>query len=186
MSEAARPSLRQQQAEEVRAKLRGAFIALVVERGGLGFSLQEVAEAVGVSDPTLYRHYPSREALIEAIATEEAARMEAKRPDRAGDEWIHPETSLIADVFDIRDLSELERVQAGDILVCPTTVAAWSTVFPVISGVVTEHGGLLSHPAILAREFGLPAVLGVPGATDRLVDGTEVEIDGGAGTVTLA
>lgn len=77
------------------------------------------------------------------------------------------------------------RVEAEDIVVCPTTAAAWSPIFGVIAGLVTEHGGLLSHPAILAREYGLPAVLGVAEATSRLRDGSRVEIDGVAGTITL-
>ena len=84
----------------------------------------------------------------------------------------------------IRDMAEFDRIQAGDIVVCPTTAAAWSPIFGVIAGLVTEHGGLLSHPAILAREYGLPAVLGIPDATHRLVDGARVEIDGSAGSVT--
>lgn len=85
----------------------------------------------------------------------------------------------------LRDMAEFDRVRPGDIVVCPTTAAAWSPIFGVIGGLVTEHGGLLSHPAILAREYGLPAVLGVPDATSRLPDGARVEIDGSAGTVRL-
>ena len=57
-------------------------------------------------------------------------------------------------------MHEFDRVQSGDIVVCPTTAAAWSPIFGVIAGLVTEPGGLLSHPAILAREYGLPAVFG--------------------------
>ena len=85
----------------------------------------------------------------------------------------------------VRDMAEFDRVQAGDIVVCPTTAAAWSPIFGVIAGLITEHGGLLSHPAILAREYDLPAVLGVPDATRRLADGAHVEIDGSRGTVSL-
>lgn len=84
----------------------------------------------------------------------------------------------------IRDMAEFDRVQAGDIVVCPTTAAAWSPIFGVIAGLITEHGGLLSHPAILAREYGLPAVLGVTEATRQLIDGSRVEIDGGRGIIT--
>jgi pyruvate,water dikinase len=80
-------------------------------------------------------------------------------------------------------MAEFHRVEAGDIVVCPTTAAAWSPIFGVIGGLVTEHGGLLSHPAILAREYGLPAVLGVPDATRVLDDGARIEVDGGAGRI---
>lgn len=83
----------------------------------------------------------------------------------------------------IRSESDFDRIQAGDIVVCPTTVAAWSPIFGAIAGLVAEHGGPLSHPATLAREYGLPAVLGVAGATDLLEEGTRVRVDGGAGKV---
>ena len=92
--------------------------------------------------------------------------------------------SAVVVVRVVRDMHEFDRVQPGDIVVCPTMAAAWSPIFGVIAGLVTEHGGLLSHPAILAREYGLPAVLGVPEATVRLADGSRVEVDGGQGTVT--
>ncbi|HSG78743.1 MAG TPA: PEP-utilizing enzyme, partial [Acidimicrobiia bacterium] len=58
-------------------------------------------------------------------------------------------------------------------------------IFPVISGLITEQGGPLSHPGTLAREYGLPAVLGVAGATSLLADGQRVTIDGGAGTIEI-
>lgn len=85
----------------------------------------------------------------------------------------------------IRSMSEFDRVEPGDIVVCPTTVAAWSPIFGSIGALVTERGGPLSHPATLAREYGLPAVLAVPNATTRLEDGRRVKVDGGAGTVEL-
>ncbi len=83
----------------------------------------------------------------------------------------------------IRSMAEFARIQPGDVVVCPTTVAAWSPIFGSISALVTEHGGPLSHPATLAREYGLPAVLAVEGATSILEDGQRVQVDGGAGTV---
>ena len=85
----------------------------------------------------------------------------------------------------IRDPAEFERVEPGDVLVCPMTWAAWSVVFPLVSAVVTEHGGPLSHPAILAREFGIPAVLSVAAATTRLREGQVVTVDGAAGTLRV-
>lgn len=85
----------------------------------------------------------------------------------------------------IRDPSEFERIQPDDVLVCPCTIAAWSVVFPMVSAIVTEVGGPLSHPGILAREFGIPAVLGVGNATTVLRDGQTVTVDGTAGRVEV-
>ncbi len=85
----------------------------------------------------------------------------------------------------IRTPAEFDRVQPGDIVVCPSTMASWSPIFPVISGLVTEVGGPLSHPATLAREFSLPAVLGVSDATTLIPDGSQVRLDGATGTVDL-
>ncbi|HSJ36209.1 MAG TPA: PEP/pyruvate-binding domain-containing protein [Acidimicrobiia bacterium] len=85
----------------------------------------------------------------------------------------------------IRDPSEFHRIEPGDILVCPITMASWSPVFGVIGGLVTERGGPLSHPATLAREYGIPAVLSLPNATSVLGEGSTVSIDGGAGTVEV-
>lgn len=86
----------------------------------------------------------------------------------------------------VRSPAEFDRIQPGDVLVCPCTVAAWSVVFPVVAGIVTEVGGPLSHPGILAREFGIPAVLGIPDATKVLIEGQLVTVDGTAGRVEIA
>jgi len=83
----------------------------------------------------------------------------------------------------VRELSGLAEVRPGEVLVTPTTDPGWSSVFPLLSGLVTETGGMLSHGALLAREYGLPAVLAVPGATAVLRTGEEVEVDGSRGRV---
>jgi AcrR family transcriptional regulator len=101
MSSSVGRSLRERQAEEVRGSLRAAFVALVLERGGVGFSLHEVAEAAGVSDRTLYRHYPSRDELIEAIAAEGAAEMESARAAFRDDERLHRDPEWVADAFEL-------------------------------------------------------------------------------------
>lgn len=85
----------------------------------------------------------------------------------------------------IRDQSEFARIEPGDVLVCPCTVAAWSVVFPLVAGVVTEVGGPLSHPGILSREYGIPAVVSVPEATSILSDGQTVTVDGATGRVEV-
>lgn len=80
---------------------------------------------------------------------------------------------------------DFERIQRGDIIVCPSSNPSWVPVFTIAGGLVTNTGGVLAHAAVVAREFGLPAVVGVAGATDRIADGRMVEIDGTAGTVRL-
>jgi pyruvate,water dikinase len=79
---------------------------------------------------------------------------------------------------------DFEKVQVGDVLVAPITTSPWEVLFPHIGALVTEGGGLLSHPAIVAREYGLPAVVGCEGAMGRFHDGQLVRDDGVAGTVT--
>jgi pyruvate,water dikinase len=79
---------------------------------------------------------------------------------------------------------DFEKVQPGDVLVAPITSSPWEVLFPHAGALVTEGGGLLSHPAIVAREYGLPAVVGCEGAMGRFYDGQLVRVDGVAGTVT--
>jgi pyruvate,water dikinase len=80
---------------------------------------------------------------------------------------------------------EFDKIRAGDVVVCPVTSPAWSVVFPSIGALVTDAGGILSHPAIIAREHGIPAVVGTGIATSRLTDGEMVVVDGDAGTVSI-
>ena len=77
------------------------------------------------------------------------------------------------------------RIQPGDIIVCPSSNPSWVPVFTIAGGLVTNTGGVLSHAAVVAREFGLPAVVGTGDATTKIADGRLVEIDGTAGTVRL-
>ena len=81
--------------------------------------------------------------------------------------------------------TEFDRVQPGDVIVCPSSNPSWVPVFTIAGGLVTNTGGILSHAAVVAREFGLPAVVGTRDATSRIADGREVEIDGTTGTVRL-
>jgi phosphohistidine swiveling domain-containing protein len=75
------------------------------------------------------------------------------------------------------------RIQAGDIIVCPSSNPSWVPMFTIAAGLVTNTGGILAHAAVVAREFGLPAVVGLAGATSRIADGRRIEIDGTTGTV---
>jgi rifampicin phosphotransferase len=83
----------------------------------------------------------------------------------------------------IRGEAEFGRIRAGDVLVCPTTSPVWSMLFPSIGALVTDTGGVLSHPAIIAREYRVPAVVAAGQATTLLREGETVTVDGNAGTV---
>lgn len=80
---------------------------------------------------------------------------------------------------------DFERMQSGDILVAVTTTPAWTPLFTMTSAVVTDIGGPLSHSSIVAREYGIPAVLATGVATRVIQDGQIITVDGGAGLVTL-
>jgi pyruvate,water dikinase len=83
----------------------------------------------------------------------------------------------------IRNEAEFGRLRAGDVLVCPVTSPVWSVLFPSVGALVTDTGGTLSHPAIIAREYGVPAVVATGNGTSALHDGQLVTVDGTAGTV---
>ncbi len=85
----------------------------------------------------------------------------------------------------IRSPAEAGRVQPGDILVATATDPGWTPMFLVAGGAVLELGSMLSHGAVVAREYRMPAVVNVEGATTRLKDGQRVTIDGGRGEVWL-
>ena len=80
---------------------------------------------------------------------------------------------------------DFASVTPGDIVVAPSASPSWVSIFPIAGGLVTNTGGALSHAAVVAREFGLPAVVGAAGATTLIPAGQELEIDGSAGTVRL-
>lgn len=81
---------------------------------------------------------------------------------------------------------EFDQVQPGDVVVCPMTSPAWSIVFPTMGALVTDAGGVLSHPAIIAREFGVPCIVGAGNATSALTTGQRVTVDGSSGVVRVA
>lgn len=78
------------------------------------------------------------------------------------------------------------RIEPGEILVAPSTDPGWTPLFMTAGAVVMEMGGVISHGAVVAREYGIPAVVGVPDATTRLRTGQVVTVDGAAGTVSEA
>jgi pyruvate,water dikinase len=83
------------------------------------------------------------------------------------------------------DITDAHRLANGDVLVTKQTDPGWGPVFPLISGLVIERGGMLSHGAIIAREFGIPSVVGVHEATSRIAHGARVVVDGDRGLVRI-
>lgn len=85
----------------------------------------------------------------------------------------------------VRDETEFAKLQPGDVLVAPVTSPPWSVLFLQAGAVVTDGGGVLSHTAVIAREYGIPAVLATGEATRRLCDGDVVDVDGSTGFVSI-
>lgn len=85
----------------------------------------------------------------------------------------------------VHGLAEATKLQPGDILVADTTAPPWTPLFATVAGLVTDSGGILSHSAVVAREYGIPAVVGAGTATRRLRDGQQVEVDGSRGIVRI-
>src|SRR5581483_2112878 len=83
----------------------------------------------------------------------------------------------------VRGPHEFDKLRRGDILVAPLTNPVWTPLFAIAGGVVTQVGGILSHGAIVAREYGIPAVMAVQNAVQLLRDGQRVTVDGTRGIV---
>jgi pyruvate,water dikinase len=84
-------------------------------------------------------------------------------------------------VFDPHDA----QLEPGDILVCPGTDPAWTPLFLAAGGLITEVGGMMTHGSVVAREYGIPAVVGVHEATTQLKNGQKILLDGSEGTITV-
>jgi pyruvate,water dikinase len=85
----------------------------------------------------------------------------------------------------VRSVDQIGEVRDGEVLVCGSTSPAWAPIFSRIIATVTDIGGVMSHTAIVCREYGLPAVVGTGRATERIKTGDRIRVDGTAGTVTL-
>jgi pyruvate,water dikinase len=83
------------------------------------------------------------------------------------------------------DVEQIAAVREGDVLVCPITSPAWAPIFSSVKAVVTDIGGVMSHAAIVCREYGLPAVVGTGRATSEITTGQTVRVDGTSGVVTI-
>lgn len=85
----------------------------------------------------------------------------------------------------VRGPQDFAKIQPGEIMICGATNPAWTPIFSRIAAVVTDQGGTLSHAAVIAREYGLPAVLGTIHGTKRIPDGARIRVDGAAGKVEI-
>ena len=81
--------------------------------------------------------------------------------------------------------AEFGEMKPDTILVCPTTTPDWTPLFGQAAGLVTDIGGVLAHGSIVAREYGIPAVLGTGNVTQRIISGQRITVDGDTGTVTI-
>ncbi len=86
----------------------------------------------------------------------------------------------------VKSPDEFAKIKPGDVLVCTSTNPTWTPLFGTVAAIVTDSGGMLSHTAIVAREYGLPAVVGTIYGTHLVTDGQLITVDGDAGTVFLA
>lgn len=93
--------------------------------------------------------------------------------------------SVVGTARVVQDIFDAERLQAGDILITRFTDPGWTPKFGLLSGVATETGGLLSHAAVISREYGIPAVLAVPDLMQRVQDGQRILLDGHRGQIIL-
>jgi pyruvate,water dikinase len=85
----------------------------------------------------------------------------------------------------VRTVDEIGDIREGEILVCSITSPAWAPIFSKITATVTDIGGVMSHAAIVSREYGLPAVVGTGTATSRIRTGQTLRVDGSTGVVTI-
>lgn len=85
----------------------------------------------------------------------------------------------------VLDAADMARVRKGDVLITRATAPSYNGLLPLLSGIVTDRGGTLSHAAVVAREYGIPAVVGTGNATELIRDGARVRLDGASGTVEV-
>jgi rifampicin phosphotransferase len=131
--------------------------------------------------------FPPRVAEFFGVLMEMMAQPGSTQPAREGEVVGVPGSPGIAEgpVRVVSGSHQFDQVQPGDILVCPFTTPMWTPLFPFLAGLISDTGGALSHPAIIAREYGVPSVVGTQNGTQVLKDGQRVRIDGSAGTVEI-
>ena len=126
--------------------------------------------------------------MPDVIFSDSLDRIGAALPTDAADTYVGVGVSAGTAKGQARVLLKPSDIQPSErdyILVCPSTDPAWTPLFLHASGLVMERGGLLSHGAVVAREYGVPAVVNIPNATQNITDGQTLQIDGNQGTVSI-
>jgi pyruvate,water dikinase len=129
-----------------------------------------------------YRNYMS-ENEIGTVFSNRPADSEEKRSQIKGLGANNGVVTGVARV--IEDFTQIDRLEEGDILVTKFTDTGWTPKFAILSGIVTEYGGILCHAAIVSREYGIPAIVCCKDAMSKIKDGQIITIDGSTGNVTI-
>lgn len=129
-----------------------------------------------------YRNYMS-ENEIGTVFSNRPADSEEKRSQIKGLGANNGVVTGVARV--IEDFTQIDRLEEGDILVTKFTDTGWTPKFAILSGIVTEYGGILCHAAIVSREYGIPAIVCCKDAMSKIKDGQIITIDGSTGKVTI-
>jgi phosphohistidine swiveling domain-containing protein len=135
--------------------------------------------AVGTRPPA------GTEQMIEAAADFAGIRVEPSRDPAIVKGLAAARGTVTGTARVIRTLAEADRIVAGDILVCDMTTPAWTPFFATLGGIVADSGGPLSHCGIVAREYGIPAVVGTRTGTRVIPDGARITVDGRQGLVRI-
>jgi pyruvate,water dikinase len=132
-----------------------------------------------VEDPIMIKVFGMVDELIHAGKVEELKIMESFS-GYPGSPGIVEGVARVITRFE-----DFPKLQQGEILVCPYTATAWTPLFPKIKAIVTDTGGMLTHAAITAREYSIPAVVGTWRATRSVSNGDTIRVNGSAGTVEI-
>ncbi len=169
--------------DELRAPADHDFAALVGERKA------ELARHAGQTPPAVLGPTPADDDASADLVAVALAKMFTPATTQSFDDLVvgNPGSPGTARgiVRIVPALADAHALRPGEVLVTETTSPPWTPFFERASAVVTDVGGILSHSAVVAREYGVPAVVGARDATDRLRDGQLVEVDGTAGTVRV-
>jgi rifampicin phosphotransferase len=133
--------------------------------------------------------FPPAAARAERAVRTVMGEMFASREKQKGDAKVSGFAASPGDVTGVARLvlepADMSRIRKGDILITRATTPSYNALLPLLSGIVTDRGGTLSHAALVAREYGIPAVVGTGNATEVIRDGARVRVDGANGTVQV-